>query len=119
MLSFNPITVDNYVAFLIARRWVGHQDLLWPRLEAINFSWLWSEPLVYCLAYQGSTYFFSDVVWLSRDLQSPDSIRKPASNFILLIVPMRYFCCGSNCFMLGVDFYVVCTLCTFSIDAFS
>ena len=24
---------------------------------------------------------------------------KPASNFILLIVPRRYFCCGSYCFM--------------------
>ena len=24
---------------------------------------------------------------------------KPASNFILLIVPKRYFCCGSYCFM--------------------
>ena len=24
---------------------------------------------------------------------------KPPSNFILLIVPRRYFCCGSNCFV--------------------
>ena len=27
MLSFNPIMVDNYAAFLIARRWVGRQTL--------------------------------------------------------------------------------------------
>ena len=26
-LVFNPIMVDNYAAFLIARRWVGRQNL--------------------------------------------------------------------------------------------
>ena len=28
----------------------------------------------------------------------------PYSNFILLIVPRRYFCCGSNCFVLWSRF---------------
>ena len=32
-----------------------------------------------------------------------------SSNFILLIVPRRYFCCGSICFMFWSRF-----LCTFS-----
>ena len=26
---------------------------------------------------------------------------QPPINFILLIVPMRYLCCGSNCFVFG------------------
>ena len=41
---------------------------------------------------------------------------KPASNFILLIVPRRYFCCGSFVLCLGV-FYFFCavgTLCMFA-----
>ena len=39
---------------------------------------------------------------------------KPASNFILLFVSRRCFCCGSYCLCLGVEFCAVCTLCAFS-----
>ena len=48
----NPIMVDNYAAFLIARRWVGCQTLWRSGLKAINFSWsVGPELLVCCLAY--------------------------------------------------------------------
>ena len=43
---------------LIARRWVGRQTLLLPRLKAIHFSWLGPERLVCCLAHRGSTGVF-------------------------------------------------------------
>ena len=44
---------------------------------------------------------------------------KPASNFVLLIVPRRYFCGGSLCFMSWCLFYfiffcAVGALCVFS-----
>ena len=35
---------------------------------------------------------------------------KPASNFILLIVPRRYFCCGSFCFMSWCLKFLCCWL---------
>ena len=41
---------------------------------------------------------------------------KPASNFVLLIVPSRYFCGGSSCFMSWClkYFFAVGALCVFS-----
>ena len=33
---------------------------------------------------------------------------KPAINFILLIVPRRYFCCGSICFMFWCYIFLCC-----------
>ena len=34
-------------------------------------------------------------------------VSPPPSNFILLIVPRRYFCCGSNCFVFWSRIFVL------------
>ena len=56
---------------------------------------------------------------LKSDSKLPDGRFKPASNFVLLIVPRRYFCGGSFCFMSWclIFFCAVGALCMFGAGA--
>ena len=54
-LVINPIRLITLLHSLIARRWIGRQTLLRPRLKAIHFNWLGPELFVCCLVKRGST----------------------------------------------------------------
>ena len=88
MLSFNPITVDNYAAFF-NRTPVGRaSDYMMARHKTIHFSWLGSGLLVCCLAHRGSTGVFSfapELVsyWAPRDLHRRAAYSFCESSFLI------------------------------------
>ena len=53
------------------------------------------------------TYAVRILIYIGGELMQKRRVRLGACNFILLIVPRRYFCCGSNCFVFWSQIFVL------------